>query len=111
MTEARKERIARNESAFRALNESLGLHVHRDLRRGGDKSGFVCECAHEDCGEVVSVDLAKYEAIRGDARSFLLVPGHEIPDAEDVVEQGDGYIVVRKHEEVAKYVEITDPRA
>ena len=107
----RKERIARNESAFRALNESLGQFVHRDLRRGGDKSGFVCECAHEDCGEVVSVSLEKYEQVRSDPTTFLLVPGHQIPDAEDVVEEGEGYVVVRKHPELAEYVEITDPRS
>jgi hypothetical protein len=105
------ERIARNESAFRALNESLGMHVHRDLRRGGDYSGFVCECAHEDCGEVVSVSLDKYEQVRSDPTTFLLKPGHEIPDAEDVVDSGEGFVVVRKHSEMHEYVEITDPRS
>jgi hypothetical protein len=107
----RKERIARNESAFRALNESLGMHVHRDLRRGGDYSGFVCECAHEECGEVVSVGLDKYEQVRSDPTHFLLKPGHEIADAEDVIESGEGYAIVRKHAELAEYVEITDPRS
>jgi hypothetical protein len=39
-------------------------------------------------------------------------PGHQFPDFEQVVEQGDGYDVVRKHEkEAAEVAEETDPRS
>lgn len=106
----RKERIARNESAFRELNESLGESVHRRIRRGGDLAGFVCECANPDCDDVVSVDLHRYETIRQDARLFIVVPGHEIADAETVVEEGEGFVVVRKHPDAKDLVEETDPR-
>lgn len=37
-----------------------------------------------------------YEELRGDPTLFAIVPGHEQPDVEDVVERHDGYHVVRK---------------
>lgn len=75
-----------------------------------DLAGFVCECGDAECTAVVRVSIAKYEELRSDARRFLLVPGHESPDAEDIVEQGDGYAVVEKHPEVGEIVESSDPR-
>jgi hypothetical protein len=110
MGDRRKERLARNESVFRELNEALGAHVHEPATRGDDLSGFVCECADPDCELTVSLYLYRYEEIRRNAQLFLVAPGHEFPDAERVVERHDGYFVVRKHDDVADIVEATDPR-
>jgi hypothetical protein len=104
MANMRKARIAHNENAFRALNESLGASVHSG-RPADDLAGFVCECANPDCDAIVRVTVPAYESVRADAQLFLLVPGHEEPDAEDVVDGGDGYAVVRKHADVADIVE------
>jgi hypothetical protein len=104
-----KQRIARNESVFRALNESLEASVHRG-RPAVELAGFVCECGDPECDATVRLDLPTYESIRQDAQLFVLVPGHELLDAEDVVDTGGGYIIVRKHEDVAAIVERTNPR-
>jgi len=109
METMRKERIARNESAFRELNEGLQANVHREGPEGR-LVGFVCECGDPDCEALVRLAPATYESIRQDAQLFFLVPGHEAPEAEDVVDEGDGYLVVRKHDDVADIVEQTDPR-
>jgi hypothetical protein len=109
MPDQRTERIARNESAFRSLNESLEASVHSG-RADTDLAGFVCECGNPDCDTIVRVTLPTYESIRADSMLFLAVPGHEAPDVEDVVADGDGYVVVRKHDESAPLVEPTDPR-
>ncbi|MCA1587197.1 MAG: hypothetical protein LC744_00500 [Chloroflexi bacterium] len=109
MATRRADRIARNESAFRALNESLEASVHRGRPRG-DFAGFVCECGSPECDDTVRLDLPTYESIRQDARLFFLLPGHDAPDVEDVVDNGDGYVVVRKHEDVVDIVEQTHPR-
>jgi len=109
MAPPRKERIAQNENAFRALNESLEDSVHR-RRSEEDFAGFVCECGEEDCEDVVRLRLATYEEIRQDSRLFFIRPGHEAPEAEDVVRRGDGYFVVRKHVDVADITEAGDPR-
>jgi hypothetical protein len=39
-----------------------------------------------------------YERIHGDPTQFVVVPGHEEPSVEDVVEQDEEYAVVRKKE-------------
>jgi hypothetical protein len=109
MADRRSERIARNESAFRALNETLESSVHRG-RSDEDFAGFVCECGNPDCDEIIRLELPTYESIRRDAQLFFVVPGHELPDAEDVFDHTDGHIVVRKHEDVAELVDETSQR-
>lgn len=109
MVTPRKERIAQNENAFRELNESIENNVHR-RRSEDDLAGFVCECGDEHCEDIVRLQLATYEDIRQDSRLFFTVPGHEAPEAEDVVRRGDGYYVVRKHVDVAAITEAGDPR-
>jgi hypothetical protein len=104
MASIRHERIARNESAFRELNERLEESVHRG-RTEPEYAGFVCECGDGDCDMTVRIPLGDYEAIRQNQRDFIVVPGHELEDTEDVIEEGDGFLVVRKHEDVAEIVE------
>jgi hypothetical protein len=48
--------------------------------------------------------------VRRDPCLFLLRPGHEVLDVEDVVQRNDLYVVVRKHDEVRDLVRETDPR-
>jgi hypothetical protein len=111
MTQSREERLARNESRFRSLNEALGTSVH--ARLSGTESavpGFVCECGDSNCADIIQVDLPSYERARQDPCLFLVHPGHEAPDVEDVVQRESGYLVVRKHAEVADIVRETDPR-
>jgi hypothetical protein len=103
MANLRKTRIARNENAFRALNESLGASVHQG-RPESELAGFVCECGNPDCDAPVRVPLPTYEAVRADAQLFILVTGHDAPDAEDVVAEREGYVIVRKHDDVAGIV-------
>ncbi len=105
----RHERVARNESAFRELNESLQGSIHRD-RDDEDLAGFVCECGDGNCEEIVRLRLSAYEEIRQDSLMFFVKPGHELPDAEDVVDEREGYLVVRKHADVAEFAERGDPR-
>jgi hypothetical protein len=104
MATERKERIARNEAAFRDLNERLEAKVHRGQTQP-DFAGFVCECGDDDCDMTVRLALDTYATTREDDQLFIVVPGHEIADAEDVVDEGDGYLIVRKHDDVADVVE------
>jgi len=103
MATDREERIARNEAAFRELNQSLEANVHRGQTEP-DLAGFLCECGDGDCDTTVRVPLDSYSSVRADDKLFIVVPGHQIPDTEDVVDEGDGYLVVRKHEEVSEIV-------
>jgi hypothetical protein len=48
--------------------------------------------------------------VRASARRFAIVPGHDIPDIEEVVERHERYAVIEKHADVDDIVRATDPR-
>ncbi len=101
------ERAARNEAAFRNLNENL---VKQLRATASDTAGFVCECSASTCRRLVDLTPEEYRAVRQDSMCFFVVPGHERVDVEDVVEEHDGYFVVRKHEELAAVVDAEQGR-
>jgi hypothetical protein len=92
----RAERLARNEDYVRDINESLReKHVHAPVVRSGPLP-FVCECASMECTEAVELTMTEYRSVRQNARRFVVVPGHEVVDAEVVVETTDRFMVVEK---------------
>jgi len=105
MAEGSKERIARNQAAYRAVNESI-----RAGNPERETLPFMCECAHLGCNQLVELSLAEYEAVRRSSERFVVLPGHEMPKAETVVGDLDGSIVVEKDPEVASMTQATDPR-
>jgi hypothetical protein len=107
----RTRRIGRNEALFRQVNEELE-RLERGLARIADETlHVVCECGDLRCQERVTVPLDKYEQTRADSSLFLVIPGHEIPSTEDVIEGAGQFNVVRKREGGPQQVaEATDPR-
>jgi hypothetical protein len=101
-----KQRVAINEATFRKVNE--GMEV------GQDPSGlltFICECGRLRCDELVQLTRREYEDIRKNPRRFAILDGHEILEAEKIVERNDRYLVVEKAgDPEAEIVEHTDPR-
>ena len=71
---------------------------------------FVCECGRVDCVEPVPLTVGEYERVRASSLDFFVVPGHEAPAAEDVVDVNERFAQVRKHPEAAPHVRATDPR-
>lgn len=105
MDDAAEKRVARNEAAFRNVNEAI--EAGRRTREG--LVGFVCECGRLGCNEIIELSVSEYEAVRADARRFVVRHGHEI-DAERVVETHERYVVVVKHGRAGDVAEFTDPR-
>ena len=99
----RKRRIAENETRFRGINERLSADLQR-LEVADGLIAFVCECGKAQCTEPVHLTTDEYRAARADPMAFVVVPGHEIPDTEDVVSAAERYTVVRKHDDVAPVV-------
>jgi hypothetical protein len=93
--EDRGLRIGQNEVLFREVNERL-----RELGEGfsivAEQAEFICECGSSSCTEQIRMTLGEYEAVRTDAKRFFVVPGHEIPEYEKIVEEKEGYLVVEK---------------
>lgn len=108
MSSAREDRIASNEALFRVANERMAGWEERQESEAPEL--YLCECADPDCKQKVALSRAEYEAVRADSGHFFLIPGHEIPDTETVVERHDDWVVVEKDPEVADLVEKLDPR-
>jgi hypothetical protein len=90
---AREERLAENEALFREVNQRIS---EIGTQFGSELVTVVCECATADCTERFGLSRADYSELRASSTRFGLVPGHERPDVERVVERRDGYIVVEK---------------
>ncbi len=106
----RERRIAENESRFREINERLEADLKR-IPDDGESADFVCECGSASCSDPIPLLRDEYEHVRADALTFAVVPGHEMPDVEDVLFSGERYAIVRKHALTAPLVERTDPRS
>jgi hypothetical protein len=98
-----------NEALFRNVNERIE-DVSTALAPDDVPMEFLCECDDTDCLEKVSVTQAEYEAIRAVATQFVVLPGHEDPDIERVVQQTERFLVVEKEGQAAHDAEESDPR-
>lgn len=92
MDDVSKQRAFRNEAVFRNVNEQID-----ELAREPAAPGYVCECADSSCTQTVQMRHGDYQAVRaGGERRFFVVPGHERPEIERVVERRETYLVVEK---------------
>jgi hypothetical protein len=104
----RQRRLAANESLVRDVNERIEEGAERFELRAAE---FLCECARETCNERIRMPLREYEAVRAHGERFAIVPGHEIPDVERVVEAQVDWAVVEKFDAGADVARAADPRS
>jgi hypothetical protein len=111
---AREERLARNETLFREVNERVAEVAanYIEVETTSDPVEFTCECGRADCAEPITMTVLEYEAVRALPTRFAVVPAHEQPEVEIVVERHPSYVVVEKRQEDAQEVaRETDPRS
>jgi hypothetical protein len=89
-----EERLAKNESFFRQVNERIS-EVAAGIQ-GEEDYDFLCECADPSCTERIRLSKVQYEWVRAKATRFVLAGGHAAPQVEHVVEREDDYTVVEK---------------
>jgi hypothetical protein len=97
----RARRIAENEQRFRIFNEQVRA-VRAELQA---ESEFACECGDQSCMEPMNLSPEDYHHVRRDARWFAVLPGHDRPDVERVLERHPGHLVVQKLGEGAELVQ------
>jgi hypothetical protein len=108
---SREERVARNETLFREVNERIE-QVNRDMVEPEGEADFLCECGDPECTAPVSLTLAEYEEVRGEATHFAIVPGHSDPSVEIVVAVNERFAVVEKVDPDAARIAVReDPRS
>jgi hypothetical protein len=99
-----------NEALFREVNERIGDLQETDLGAYGEML-IVCECGGAECTKRLSVSSEEYAQTREDSRTFIVLPGHVVPEVERVIRTGPGYEIVEKAPgDPAELAENTDPR-
>lgn len=93
MDELTKRRLTHNEELFRQVNEA---REQANADAGGDELSFVCECSDRECTGRIAMTAAEFEAVRNSPRRFVVLPGHEIPELERIVEDRGAFEVVEK---------------
>ena len=81
------ERIAVNQSTFRAANEEIELAAQKLPELV--PVPFLCECPRETCTTPVAMTLEAYEEVRSHPRRFVTAPGHQ----DIALEAGVGVVV------------------
>jgi hypothetical protein len=107
---SREERIAKNESLFREVNERIEEAAARTAL-ADEEAGFVCECADLSCTERLPITLVDYQQARSEPTWFVVLAGHERPDIERIVRRLNGCLIVDKLGEEGEEAEERDPRS
>ena len=93
------------------MAEVYGNLAARGLVDEASQFELFCECGQQaPCEERVNVSAATYERVRSDPTTFILLPGHGIAIVEDVIEQGDGFLIARNIGRAADIARAADPR-
>jgi hypothetical protein len=87
----RVDRIAQTELFFRAVNEEIARND------GHGTTLFLCECGNAACAERLELTAVALQHLHAENGLFVVLPGHEIPDVETVVDRHNGYLVVRRN--------------
>jgi hypothetical protein len=106
---SREERVARNETAAREINEGIEqAHAKNEEAR---YFRILCECGKADCEQVIGITRSEYEQVRSDPVRFVVRRDHVDPSVEDIVSETDRFVVVAKREGIpAEVAEEEDPR-
>ena len=102
------EAAARNEEVFRSVNERID--------EAADRLGvetplpFHCECSDAQCVEKLSLSPNEYQRVVDERFCFVVIPGHENPAVERVVERGPEYCVVEKVGEARAEIDRDHPQ-
>ena len=94
------ERIAQNQSTFRAANEDIEAAAQA-LAPELPRVPFICECLQTGCTRTIRLRLAEYEAVRADPTHFVVLPEHEFSEVDGeriarVVARETGYSIMEK---------------
>ena len=104
-----KVRKATTEAIYRNVNERIAESADRF---DSTTAQFVCECDDRACTHRIEAALETYERVREEPTRFLVAPGHEDDEIENVVERAPRYWIVEKFEgTVAATVRRLNPRA
>jgi hypothetical protein len=94
--QARLERAAKNEQSFQSYNARRAVIEESGGTPDDEAVPFVCECDQPKCWRAIKVPLEEYERAVEAPDRFVVVPGHEDPAVEVVLEIRINYLIVSK---------------
>jgi hypothetical protein len=104
------ERAAQNQSLYRSINENI-RELNQTLADVTPLAGeWICECADTTCTVRINATLEEYETVRASGRTFIVSPGHVLPQVERIVAENDRFTTVEKLDNGGQVAEDLDPR-
>jgi hypothetical protein len=88
-------RAAREQALFRKVNENIDDLVER-FKVDDVAPLYVCECLNSDCHNAIPIPRDVYQQIRLNLNHFIVTPGHEELDVDEIVDRSHRWLVVRK---------------
>ena len=87
------EQLVRNQLMLREVNERVA-----EVAAGwtDDPPEFLCECSNEDCVETLALSRDEYEIVRSSPNLFVVLPGHEVMEVDQVLEARERFSLVEK---------------
>lgn len=107
MKRQEKRRLVENEVIFRQVNQDIDGFLHDMDAQKILKAPFYCECSNLECSERIELSAAEYEKIHRNAKRFIVIPGHENPKIEKIVEPRKRYFIIEKLTELPSAEEVT----
>lgn len=101
-------RAARNEEVFRHVND--GIEAGAEQHHVSGSLPFHCECDRASCLETIEISPSRYEAIVRERYHFIVLPGHDEPRIERVVEREADFLVVEKIGEAREQIDRDHPQ-
>jgi hypothetical protein len=98
--------VAKRQALFREVNEQMGRVSAADL----PSIAIICECASAACQERIELTPEEYEQVRRVSTRFAVLPGHEQPPFERVVETHERFLIVEATGDAAVAATRLDPR-
>ena len=83
------EQLVRGQVLRREVNERLAEIVPM-----GASGEVLCECSRNDCTETLELSLRAHKIVRSSLNLFVIIPGHECVEIEQVIQASDTYSLV-----------------
>lgn len=91
------ERVARVQLLYREVNERIQAVGTGAFGLPSDEPlNVVCECLDTACADRITISARELERARSSASRFIVLPGHEDGDYEEVLERHAGFLIVAK---------------
>jgi hypothetical protein len=87
---SREQRILQTEELFRSVNEEIAR------KHASNGASFLCECANPFCNVTFEMSAVDLQTLHSRPGYYAILPGHDIPELEDIVHHQNGYMIVTK---------------